>query len=129
MAISVADKNTRPRLDADAHVEGVLAGDRTVLFLAEGTCIVEIVPVELERRATRIDGRNESLYLAEPGLYRIETTAAGGLRLEVWQGLAEVSTDSGGVLVRSDEAARMELGAWALSSSGLNSLALFISSA
>ncbi len=109
LSIVWLDEYTSLSFDAVAFSRDT-GGDRTVLFLSEGSLIVEVVDIATERRPTRIDSRSESLYLNQPGLYRIETTKGGSLRLEVWQGLAEASTTQGGVLVRSEYATELSGG-------------------
>jgi hypothetical protein len=82
-------------------------GERTVLYLSEGTLMVEISENTLSRQPIRVDGRSATVYLNDVGLYRVEALPAGGLRIEVWQGLAEASTSSGGVLVRAESTAEV----------------------
>ena len=82
-------------------------GDRTVLYLAEGTIMVEISEHRLNPDPVRIDGRSATVYLNATGLYRVLALPAGGLRLEVWQGLGEAATSAGGVLVRDETAAEV----------------------
>ena len=88
------DEYTSVSLDAVAFSRDT-GGDRTVLFLAEGAMMIEVFEFDGPSRPVRIDGRSDNLYLNQPGLYRIETTRTGGLRLEVWTGLAEVATSGG----------------------------------
>ena len=76
--------------------------DRTVLFLAEGTIILEIPESALASEPTRVDGASATVYLNKPGLFRVEALRDGGLRVEVWQGLAEAASAAGGVLVRTE---------------------------
>jgi hypothetical protein len=81
--------------------------DRTVVYLAEGIIVVEISEHRLASQPVRIDGLNATVYLNDRGLYRIEALPSGGLRLEVWEGLGEASTSSGGVLVRAETSAEV----------------------
>jgi hypothetical protein len=85
-------------------------GDRTVLYLVDGTIMLEIPEHSLTTQSTRIDGESGTVYLNEPGLYRLEKLRNGGLRVEVWLGLAEASSSSGGVLVRPESAAEVRAG-------------------
>ena len=84
-------------------------GERTVIYLAEGTIMVEISSHSLSEQPIRVDGRAATVYLNDRGLYRLEALADGGIRLEVWEGLGEASTSAGGVLVRAANA--VEVGA------------------
>lgn len=86
-------------------------GDRTVLFLSEGSIIVEIPTTAPVVEPMRIDGASTTLYLTTAGTYRIESQRSGGLRLEVWNGLAEAADASGGVLVRTGSVAEVGGGA------------------
>lgn len=85
--------------------------DRTVLYLAEGAIVVEVSEHSLSRTPVRIDGRSATVYLNDTGLYRVQALPSGGLRIEVWEGLAEAATTSGGVLVRTDSATELDSGA------------------
>jgi len=100
------DEYTSLSLDAVAFSRDV-ESERTVLFLADGSLVVEIAEHGLSGNPLRIDGRSATVYLSEPGLYRLEALAAGGLRVEVRAGLAEAATVSGGVLVRAASAAEV----------------------
>jgi len=84
--------------------------DRSVLYLAEGTMMVEISEHRLGGQALRVDGRAATIYLNDTGLYRILALPSGGLRLEVWQGLAEAATVAGGVLIQAESAAEVRDG-------------------
>ncbi len=101
------DEYTSVSLDAVAFSRDT-ASDRTVLFLAEGSIVVEVPALADSQRPTRVDGSAETVYLSQPGLYRIMTTPVSGLRVEVTRGLAEVATAAGGMLVRTDYAADLE---------------------
>jgi hypothetical protein len=103
------DEYTTVSLDAVAFSRDGQA-DRTVLYLAEGTIMVEISDHSLSRQPIRVDGRAATVYLNDIGLYRLEALANGGIRLEVWEGLGEASTSAGGVLVRPANAAEVEAG-------------------
>ena len=58
----------------------------------------------------RIDSSGATVYLNQPGIYRIEVLRSGGLRVEVWEGLAEAATTAGGVLVQPATAAEVRSG-------------------
>lgn len=103
------DEYTTVSFDAVAHSRDTL-GDRTVLFLAEGSLMVEVLDDGGERRPTRVDGPDATLYLTTAGLYRVDRMPAGGLRVEAWKGIAEASTTGGGVLVRAESAAQVHGG-------------------
>ena len=83
---------------------------QTVLYLGEGTIIVEVSAHRLTDAPLRVDGRSATVYLNDAGLYRLEAVPSGGLRLEVWEGLGEASTTAGGVLVRAQSAATVSDG-------------------
>lgn len=97
------DEYTTLSVDAVAFARDATA-DRTVLYLAEGSLVVQISDQALTAEPLRIDGPDGTVYLQSPGTYRVDTLRNGGLRLEVWNGLAEAATTTGGVLVRSESA-------------------------
>ena len=97
------DEYTSVSFDAIAWSRGSDEG-RTVLYLADGIIVVEIPPTALVERPTRVDARTATVYLTPPGLYRLEALPSGGLRVEAWEGLAEVDTPAGGILVRAGSA-------------------------
>lgn len=103
------DEYTTMSLDAVAFSRDSNA-DQTVLFLGEGTIMVELGTHRLTDEPIRIDGRSGTVYLNDAGLYRIQALPSGGLRLEVWEGLGEASTVAGGVLVRAESAATVSDG-------------------
>ncbi len=100
------DEYTSVSLDALAFSRGD-ASDRTVLYMAAGSAILQIPADALVKKPTRIDSRSSTVYLDTDGTYRLDTTQAGGLRVEVWQGDAEVATPSGEVEIREGTAARV----------------------
>ncbi len=95
------DEYTTLSFDAVAFSRDAEA-ERTVIFLAEGTIMVEVSEFALSSKPMRIDSRGATVYLDERGLYRLRTLTAGGLTLEVVEGLAEAATAAGGVLVREE---------------------------
>ncbi len=103
------DEYTTLSLDAVAFSRDSNA-DQTVLFLGEGTIMVEVSAHRLTDEPLRIDGRSATVYLNDAGLYRIQALPSDGLRLEVWEGLGEASTTAGGVLVRAQSAAMLSNG-------------------
>lgn len=103
------DEYTTMSLDAVAFSRDSDA-DQTVLFLGEGTIMVEVSTHRLTEEPLRIDGRSGTVYLNDAGLYRIQALPSDGLRLEVWEGLGEASTVAGGVLVRAESAATLSDG-------------------
>jgi hypothetical protein len=103
------DEYTTLSLDAVAYSRDAEA-ERTVVFLAEGTIILEITEYALSKKSVRIDGRGATVYLTERGLYRVRSLPSGGLRLEVLSGLAEAATSAGGVLVRAQNSAEVGAG-------------------
>ena len=103
------DEYTTLSLDAVALSRDAEA-ERTVIFLADGTIILEITEYSLSSKPIRIDGRGATVYLDERGLYRIQALPSGGLRVEVLSGLAEAATSAGGVLIRAQSAAEVGAG-------------------
>lgn len=100
------DEYTTVSFDAIAFSRGS-EEDRTVLYLADGTFMLEIPENAPTTHPTRVDSGGSTVYLTAPGLYRLQALANGDVRLEVWDGLAEVATPSGGVLVRTGSAAEL----------------------
>lgn len=100
------DEYTALSLDAVAYSRDA-ASERTVIFLSDGSVIVEVSDHGLSPKPTRIDSRGATVYLDEPGLYRLHALPSGGLRVEVMTGLAEAATTAGGVLVRAETAAEV----------------------
>ncbi len=103
------DEYTSVSLDAIAFSRGATE-DRTVLYMADGSSMLEIPADGLTTHPTRVDSGGSTVYLTAPGLYRVGALQNGGLRVEVWDGLAEVATPSGGVLVRTGSAAEIDKG-------------------
>ncbi len=93
------DEYTTLSFDAVAYSRDSEA-ERTVVFLAEGSIIIEVSEFALSPKPTRIDSRGATVYLDERGLYRLRALPTGGLSVEVVEGLAEAATSAGGVLVR-----------------------------
>ncbi len=100
------DEYTTLSLDAVAFSRDA-ESERTVIFLADGSMVVEVGDHGLNPEPTRIDSRGATVYLDEVGLYRLEALPSGGLRVEVMSGLAEAATTTGGVLVRAETAAEV----------------------
>ena len=100
------DEYTTLSLDAVAFSRDA-ESERTVIFLADGSLIVEVSEHGLTPKPTRIDSRAATVYLDEYGLYRLQALPSGGLRVEVLSGLAEAATTTGGVLVRAESAAEV----------------------
>ncbi len=100
------DEYTTLSLDAVAFSRDSEA-ERTVIFLAEGSIIVEISEHTLSSQPVRIDGQSATVYLDDQGLYRLFSLPSGGIRVEVMSGLAEAATVSGGVLVRAETSAEV----------------------
>ena len=103
------DEYTTLSLDAVAFSRDSEA-ERTVIFLAEGTVIVEVSGHIQANQPTRIDSRGATIYLDQQGLYRIHALPTGGLRVEVVAGLAEAATSAGGVLIRPETSAEVGAG-------------------
>ena len=103
------DEYTSVSLDALALSRGD-SSERTVLFIAGGTGIIQIPSSALMKLRTRVDSQSATVYLEKGGLYRVESVPGGGLRVGVWQGSAEAATPAGGVEIRQGTAARIEAG-------------------
>jgi len=85
------DEYTTLSLDAVAFSRDAEA-ERTVVFLAEGTIMVEISEFSLSSKPMRIDSRGATVYLDERGLYRLRALPTGGLTIEVVEGLATITS-------------------------------------
>lgn len=114
------DEYTTVSFDAVAFSRDSEA-ERTVIFLAEGSVMLEIAEYELADKPTRVDSRGATVYLDATGLYRLQALPTGGLRVEVVSGLAEAATTSGGVLIRSETAAEVDGGQVQRTESNLSS--------
>ncbi len=101
------DEYTSVSFDAIAFSRGSQE-DRTVLYLADGTVMLEIPETAPSQHPTRLDCGSATVYLTVPGLYRATRLANGALRLEVWEGLAEASTATGGALIHAGTAAELD---------------------
>ncbi len=116
MEIILADGNimwlnqyTTVSLDAVAFSRDI-GGDRTVLYLVDGAIMIQVPEHVLGGEPLRIDSSGATVYLNQSGTYRVEVLRSGGLRLEVWEGLAEAATTAGGVLVQPATAAEVRGG-------------------
>ena len=103
------DQYTTVSLDAVAFSRDV-GDDRTVLYLVDGKIMLQVPDYVLTAEPLRIDSSGATVYLNQAGIYRIEVLRSGGLRLEVWEGLAEAATTGGGVLVQPSTAAEVRGG-------------------
>jgi len=113
MEIVLADGNTvwlneysTLSLDAVALSRDVRA-DRTVLFLADGSMIIELPPDIPQKHRVRIDSAKHTLYLSAPGVYRIDVLGTGRLWVEVWEGLAAAASPAGEVPLREGSTAEI----------------------
>lgn len=103
------DQYTTVSLDAVAFSRDV-GSDRTVLYLVDGRIMMRVPDDVLSSEPIRIDGSAATVYLTQPGVYRIEVLRSGGLRLEVWEGLGEAATTAGAVSVEPGTAAEVRDG-------------------
>jgi len=103
------DQYTTVSLDAVAFSRDV-GGDRTVLYLVDGAIMIQVPEHVLGGEPLRIDSSSATVYLNQPGTYRIEVLRSKGLRLEVWEGQAEAATTAGGVLIEPSTAAEVRGG-------------------
>jgi hypothetical protein len=81
--------------------------ERTVLYLVEGSVMLEVSEFELATQPLRVDSRGATAYLDEAGLYRLQALPSGALRVEVVSGLAEAATSAGGVLIKPQSSAEI----------------------
>ncbi len=100
------DEYTTVSLDSVAFSRDTTS-DRTVLYLADGSMMIELLPGVERPQRTRIDAATETVYLEGPGVYRLEVLRTGGLWVEVWEGLAEAASPAGGVVLRSGSASEI----------------------
>jgi len=103
------DQYTSVSLDAVAFSRD-MGGNRTVLYLIDGSIMLQIPEHVLTADPLRIDSSGATVYLNQPGTYRIEILRSGGLRVEVWEGLAEAATTAGGILIQPSTAAEVRDG-------------------
>ncbi len=103
------DQYTSVSLDAVAFSRE-MGGERTVLYLIDGAIMLQVPEHVLTAEPLRIDSSGATVYLNQPGAYRIEVLRSGGLRVEVWEGLAEAATTAGGVLIQPATAAEVRGG-------------------
>jgi len=103
------DEYTSVSFDAVAFSRGD-AAERTVLFFADGVMVLGIPQTALISKPTRVDTASSTVYLSRPGTYRLEALRTGGLRIEVWEGHAEVATPTGGVAIDAGTAAEVAAG-------------------
>lgn len=108
-AIVWLDQYTSISLDAVAYSRDV-GGERTVLYLIDGKIILRVPEHVLSTEPLRIDSSSATVYLTQPGTYRVEVLRSGGLRVEVWEGRAEAATTAGGVLIEPETAAEVRNG-------------------
>ncbi|MGD8440163.1 MAG: FecR domain-containing protein [Holophagae bacterium] len=103
------DEYTTISLDAVAFSRDV-GGDRTVIYLVDGSVMIQVPEHVLGTEPMRIDSSGATIHLDQAGTYRIEVLRSGGLRVEVWDGLAEALTTAGGVLIQPSTAAEVRGG-------------------
>ncbi len=103
------DEYTSVSFDAVAYSRGA-ASTRTVLFLQDGVTILEIPDTALGTEPLRVDTSGATVYLNRPGVYRLEALRTGGLRVEVWQGMAQAATPEGGTQILEGTAAEVSTG-------------------
>jgi hypothetical protein len=103
------------RLDEGTHVEvrslsGVGRDERaTLLALTQGTLRVDLRGALPSASAFQIDSLAGSVYLLSAGTFRLDADA-GVTTVSSFRGVAEVSGDSGSVLVRSGERTSVRAG-------------------
>jgi hypothetical protein len=103
------DEYTSVSFDAIALSRGSNA-ERTSLYLAAGDMVLSIPENASVTQATRVDAQSATVHLNRSGLYRLTALRDGGLRVEVWSGLAEMATPEGGELLRAGSAAELAAG-------------------
>ncbi len=113
LELALSDRN-RLFLDADSSLileRLAFSGDReervTVLRLESGELLLAVADEALGDELPRVITSNATVYVQEPGEYRIETgvgsDGAGWTRVVTRRGFAEVVTDRGSSVVRVEE--------------------------
>lgn len=96
------DRETVIRLEQLAF-----SGDResrvTVLALEEGEIILEVPDEALGDELPRVEAQGGTVYVQEPGTYRVAAGAGGWVELLARSGFAELVTERGSTIVRSGE--------------------------
>ncbi len=80
---------------------------RTVLFLVEGTAVVEIPATTVGDGTMRFDSPAGTMYLNRPGLYRLELNG-NQIRLQAFSGFAELPVGVGSAILRGGEEATID---------------------
>jgi hypothetical protein len=92
------------------------SGDRdsriTVLALDEGEMLLEVSAEALGDELPQIETGRSTIYVQEPGLYRVRYDRDGYLELLVREGYAEMVTDQGSTIVRAGESAEANGDSW-----------------
>lgn len=87
--------------------------DRTTsITLAEGEMLLVVTDAALGDQLPEIRTPGATLYVHEPGTYRIEAAGQGWTELVVRAGYAEMLTERGSTIVRAGELARTQGDAW-----------------
>lgn len=110
--------------DSDLYIESLaLSADNepdepTVIELLSGSLQIRLEDLFETFQPARIDVGGANVYLQQAGSYAIEVDDQGYGELVVREGLAEIATDLGSVLVRSGEGAVLSGGRATLASAG-----------
>ncbi len=109
--IALADRNI-VRLAGDSALQlarVAFSADRddrtTRLDLDEGEAVLAVTEQALGDDLPEMRTPGGTVYIHQPGFYRIRADAGGGVELVVREGYAELLTDSGSTVVRAGEAA------------------------
>lgn len=105
------DGDTRVVLAELAYSAGT-ADRQTVLGLEVGDLQLELTEYALGDQLPTIHTANATIYVLEPGAYRIAADTLGRTRLVVRQGYAEVGTARGSAIARSGEEILVEGDDW-----------------
>jgi len=85
----------------------------TRLELLSGIAQIAVTQEALGDQLPQIDSPNASIYLQEPGEYRLATDGSSWTEVVVRNGYAEVATQRGSIVVRAGESAIVEGARWA----------------
>jgi hypothetical protein len=118
LEILLPDRN-RLTMDRDTVVSLdrlAFSGDResriTVLVLNEGELVLEVSEESLGDELPRIETSGSTIYIQEPGQFRVRYDRDGYFELLVREGYAEMVTDKGSTIVRAGESAEANGDRW-----------------
>jgi Family of unknown function (DUF6600) len=110
--------------DSDLYLESLALsadnepGEPTVIELLSGSLQIRLEDLYESFQPTRIDVDGANVYLQQAGSYALEVDDQGYGQLVVRQGLAEIASNLGSVLVRTGQGAELSGGRATLASAG-----------